>query len=136
MSKFRALAVFAVIIVAVAGWFLFASRGHARVLSGYIEGEDLYLAAPVSGTVGEVLVSEGQRVSPGQQIFRIDPATLTAQGEQASANLTAARTQIASAQAQAQQADADVAGANANLAKARQDLARLLTVKRADAAAV
>ena len=79
---------------------------------------------------------EGQRVSAGQRLFRIEPATLTAQGQQATANVAAARTEIASAEAQAQQAQADVSAASADAAKARQDLARLLSVKRADSAAV
>src|SRR5439155_20428767 len=102
----------------------------------YIEGEELYLAAPVSGTVASISAVEGERAVAGQQLFRIDPATLTAQGQQAEANVAATRTQIASAEAQAQQADADVSAAQADAGKARQDLARLLTVKRDDNAAV
>jgi len=137
MNRFRPIIVVAVIVaIAVIAWLLFAPATRARTLSGYIEGEDLYLAAPVSGTVESISAVEGQRVGAGEQLFHIAPATLAAQGQQAAANVSAARTQIASAEAQAQQAEADVSGAVADVAKARQDLARLLAVKQSDSAAV
>ena len=47
---------------------------------GYIEGESLFLAAPVAGTVGTLSAQEGQRVDAGARLFTIDPATLSAQG--------------------------------------------------------
>ncbi len=137
MSRFRPIVIVVLIIAAAAvAWYLLGGSKRERTLSGYIEGENLYLAAPVSGTVETVSAVEGARVSAGQPLFRIEPATLTAQGQQAAASVAAARTEIASAEAQAQQADADVSAASADAAKARQDLARLLSVKRADSAAV
>src|SRR4030095_1650957 len=102
-------------------WFFLGGGKRERTLSGYIEGENLYLAAPVAGTVETVSAVEGQRVSAGQRLFQIEPATLTAQGAQAQANVAAARTQIASAEAQAQQAEADVSAASADAVRARQD---------------
>jgi HlyD family secretion protein len=69
-------------------------------------------------------------------LFRIDPATLAAQQEQREANVAAAQTQITSAEANARQADADVSAAEATAERARQDLERLLGVKRDDSAAV
>jgi HlyD family secretion protein len=137
MNRFRPILIVALIIgAAVLAWLLLVPAKRERTLSGYIEGEDLYLAAPVSGTIASIAAVEGQRVSGGEQLFRIDPATLTAQGQQAQANLAAARTQIASAEAQAQQAEAEVSAAAADAVRARQDLARLLSVKRDDTAAV
>ena len=137
MSRLRPIAIIAVIgVIAVAGWLLLAPARHGRMLSGYIEGEDLYLAAPVSGTLASISAVEGQRVSGGEQLFRIDPATLSAEGEQAAANVAAARTQIASAQAQAEQAEAEVSAVSADASRARQDLSRLLSVRRDDPAAV
>jgi HlyD family secretion protein len=126
----------AVIGLAVLGWFLLSGSDRPRTLSGYIEGENLFLAAPVAGTIASVSAVEGARVAAGQQLFTIDPATLSAQGEQAVASITAARTQIASAEATARQAQADVAAASAEAERARADLARLLSVRADDAAAV
>lgn len=137
MSRFRPLIVVALLIAAgVAAWLLLGGSKRERFLSGYVEGEDLFLSSPVAGTISSISAVEGTRVSAGQQLFTIDPATLAAQGEQAQANVAAAQTQIASAEANARQADADVAAARADAERARSDLARLLSVRHADPAAV
>ncbi len=53
-------------------------------MSGYIEAENLYLAAPVAGRSATINAVEGGSASPpGAGLFTIDPATLSAQGEQA-----------------------------------------------------
>jgi HlyD family secretion protein len=121
---------------AVLAWRLFGPGPRERYLSGYIEGESLFLAAPVAGTVSAIRAEEGQRVAAGAQLFAIDPATLSAQGEQAQAQIAEARTQIASAQANAQQAEAEAIAAATDVDKARRDLNRLLSVRRDDPAAV
>jgi HlyD family secretion protein len=137
MSRFRPLVVIALLIAAgVAAWLLLGGSKRERLLSGYIEGENLFLSSPVAGTVGSISAVEGRRVAAGAQLFTIDPATLSAQGEQAEANVAAARTQIASAEATARQAEAEVAAAAAEAEKARADLARLEAVRRDDSAAV
>jgi HlyD family secretion protein len=74
------------------GWLLIAPHFRpARTLSGYIEGETLYLAAPVSGTVASVSVQRGQRVmSGGAALFAVKPDQQAAQKDQAAAELAAA----------------------------------------------
>jgi len=137
MNRFRpALLIAAVLAIAIVAWLVLRGSSEPRTLSGYIEGDDLYLAAPVAGTVASVSAIEGARVSPGDHLFAIAPATLTAQGQQAQANVTAAQTQIASAEANARQADAEAAAAAADTQKARNDLDRLMSVRKDDAAAV
>jgi HlyD family secretion protein len=137
MNRIRSLLIMvAIIIAAVVLWLLLSGSKRERTLSGYIEGEELYLASPVAGTIASVTAVEGTRVAAGQQLFTIDPATLAAQQEQRQANVVSAQTQIASAEATARQAEADVAAARADADRARQDLARLLAVKRDDSAAV
>ena len=137
MSRFRPIIiVVALILAALLIWFLLSGSERERLLSGYIEGETLFLSSPVAGTVASVTAVEGTRVAAGQELFTIDSGTLSAQGEQAEANVAAARTQIASAEATARQAEAEVAAAAADAELARSDLARLLAVRDEDPAAV
>ena len=137
MSRARpAIIVILLVAAAVAAWFLFAGGERERTLSGYIEGESLFLAAPVAGTIGSIAADEGERVAAGTHLFTIDPATLAAQGEQARAQVTVARTQIAAAEANAQQAQAEAVAAAADAERARRDLGRLLAVRSDDPAAV
>ena len=137
MSRFRPAIVIALLIgAAVAAWLVLGGSKRERSLSGYIEGENLFLSSPVAGTVASISAVEGTRVAAGQQLFTIDPATLAAQGQQAEAGVAAAQTQIAAAEAHARQADAEVAAAAADAERARSDLARLLSVRRDDRAAV
>ncbi len=63
------------------------------VLSGYVEGEPIYLAAPVSGTVTMLAVARGDRVAAGQRLFAIDPRVLNAQRAQQVAQADAAQAQ-------------------------------------------
>ena len=67
--------------------------GPTPTLSGYIEGETLYLASPVAGTVAQLGVRRGQRVTAGTRLFVVEPAQRAAQGTQASAELQAAAAQ-------------------------------------------
>ena len=137
MNRARPIIIIVLLLgVAALAWVLLRGSDRERLLSGYIEGESLFLAAPVAGTVGSITAQEGQRVPAGAQLFTIDPATLSAQGEQARAQVLEARTQIAAAAANAEQAEAEATAAAADAEKARRDLNRLLSVRRDDPAAV
>jgi HlyD family secretion protein len=99
-------------------------------LSGYVEGEPLYLAAPVAGSVDQVFVQRGDRVAAGQRLFVVDPSQLQAQRDQAGA-------EVAAAEAQAQDArkgqrpselavfDANIAAAEARARDAAANLRRI-----------
>ena len=137
MNRARPIIVVLLLIAAAAlAWYLLRGSERERLLSGYIEGESLFLAAPVAGTVSSITAQEGQRVAAGARLFTIDPATLSAQGEQARAQVLEARTQTAAAAANAQQAEAEAVAAAADADRARRDLNRLLSVRRDDPAAV
>lgn len=80
----------AIAVIGVLVWQLFLRGGEARILTGYIEGERVYLAAPVSGSVAALYVREGQRVAAGGRTFLIDPSIQRAQAEGAAAAVGAA----------------------------------------------
>ena len=102
MKRRLPIVILLLVAAAILIWWLVGRSESERYLSGYIEGEELYLASPVSGTVQAIAAQEGARVTAGTALFSIDPATLSAQGDQARAEIAAARTQIASAQANAE----------------------------------
>lgn len=122
------LALAAVILVAVVVLVPRLTKEH--VLSGYVEGEPLYMAAPVSGTVTSMLVQRGDRVAAGQKLFVVDTSQVGAARDEAAA-------QVAAAEAQAQDArkgqrpvelavyDANIAAAEAKVRDAAATLSRV-----------
>ena len=110
MSRAR-LVIFILVIIALAGaaWLLLARSKSEAKLSGYIEADSLFLAAPVAGTIDSITATEGQRIAAGHRLFIIAPATLSAESEQAQAQVLGATTQIAAAAANAEQAEAEAA---------------------------
>lgn len=105
------------------------------MLSGYVEGEPLYLAAPIGGAVKTMAVVRGQEVAAGQALFVVDPSQVQAQLGQAEA-------EVAAAQAQAQDArkgqrptelavfEANIAAAEARARDADADLRRIRPLVR------
>jgi len=101
-----------------------------RTLTGYVEGEPLYFAAPVAGTVKSVAVVRGQDVATGQALFVIDPAQVRAQVDQASAEAAAAAAQADDARKGQRPSElavfeANIAAADARARDARADLRRI-----------
>ena len=77
--------------------FLAPRLGRPEVLTGYVEGEPLYLAAPVSGTITQMSVVRGQRVAAGARLFVVDPQQTVSVRDQAAAQVTAAQAQAVDA---------------------------------------
>lgn len=87
-----ALALGAVAAAGALAWLLWPRAG-GDTLSGYIEGDSLYLSAPASGSVVALSVREGQRVGAGAPLFQVDPGVAEAQAGQAQSALEAAEAQ-------------------------------------------
>ena len=122
-----------VLIGAFLAWKAWAPRAEdADVLTGYIEGDDLYLSSPTAGSVTAVKVVKGQRVAAGAPLFAMDPATLDAQRGQAQARADQSFAQISAAQAQAQQAQANVAATRAVEANARKEYDRFAGLQKSN----
>lgn len=101
----------------VYSWLRQRSNGVNGVLkaSGTVETVEVHVAAELSGKVSEVLVEEGQTVSAGEPLFRLDDAILTSQHKRAIAALEAARAGLKVAESGLQAAQANLALAQANL---------------------
>jgi HlyD family secretion protein len=144
-SRLRMILLIAVVaIAAVAIWEIFfatpALPDSIVALSGRIEGDDSAVSPKTSGKILEVTVREGDTVTAGQVIARLDDAQVRAREDQARAALAnaeaksqAARDQIAVLQDQLRQnqlqtsqsttdADGRVRQAQADLTAAEADL--------------
>lgn len=116
---------------AIVGLIVWVPRlGQPQTLSGYIEGEPLYLAAPVAGTVRAVNVARGQEVAAGQALFVVDPAQVRAQYDQAAAEVRAAEAQAQDARKGQRPLElavfeANIAAAEARARDAHADLRRI-----------
>jgi multidrug resistance efflux pump len=95
--------------------------------SGAIEGQETTISAELGGRVVEVGAVEGDRITAGQVLVRLDGAELEAQAQQAEAALAAAHSELERVTATPQpervaQAQARVAQAEAALVAARSAL--------------
>ena len=112
-----------------------ASNGPTRA-SGYVEATDVRVAPEVGGRILEIAVREGDRVSTGALVARLDDSETAislrraqADRDQAQAQLrlllAGARSEdVRQAGAQFESAQADVRAAEAELQAAREDLSR------------
>lgn len=97
---------------------------------GYVEGEALYVAAPVSGTLASRPVERGGRVSVGATLFALDPRTADASAAQAAAQVAGAEASLSDlGAARERRPEIDVAraaeaSARAQLVKAEADYRR------------
>jgi HlyD family secretion protein len=114
-------------------WRLLAPQFRAaETLSGYIEGETLYLSAATAGRVQGIAVRRGQRVPAGMRLFLIEPDQQVAQGAQAAAELAAARAQAEDARKGQRPAELGILEADRDAAEASAREARI-ALNRADA---
>jgi HlyD family secretion protein len=121
MTRQRALVVI-LLLVAVAltaGLLLFPQLNRHTVLSGYIEGEPLYLAAPVAGTVKAMYVVRGQDVAAGGRLFVVDPQQVVSARDQAAAQVAAAQFQAIDARKGQRPLELAVLDANIAAAEAK-----------------
>lgn len=95
MKRTRVIGLVAVaaVVVGVVGWLVLRDP-TPDVLTGYVEGERLYLSAPTSGAVAQLYVREGDRVAAGDRTFLIDPSIQQAQAQAAAAGVAAAESRV------------------------------------------
>jgi len=107
-------------------WLLIAPHFRpAHTLSGYIEGETLYLASPIAGVVTNITVQRGQRVSGhGKPLFVIKPDQQVAQNARAAAELAAALAQAEDARKGQRPVELGVFQAEQSAAEAQARVAR------------
>ena len=133
MNRRVRIVVAAVVLVTVGAlaWWAWGPQARgSRVLSGYVEGETLYLSSATAGTLSAVSVRRGQRVVAGQPLFVVDAGPLIGQRDQAAAALAAAQARAEDARkgqrpAELSVFDAERAAAQAQLRQAQADYNRI-----------
>lgn len=126
-----AVAAVAVLTLSALAWWTWGPHASgSRMLSGYVEGEALYLSSATAGTLSAVSVRRGQRVTAGQPLFVVDAGPLIGQRDQAAAALAAAEARAEDARkgqrpAELSVFDAELAAARAALRQAQADFNRI-----------
>jgi HlyD family secretion protein len=131
------------VIAGVAAFFVFRSQGGGpQVDTATVEQQDLSvkvqasgkvqagmkadLFPPTVGTLDEVFVEDGQKVTAGQQIAVMDKGPLELQVAQAETGVDQARAQLSAAEQQAPSSqDVNAAKANVNAAKSALNAAKV-----------
>lgn len=92
---------------------------------GYIEGEFVYVSAPVPGQLESLAVQRGRQVASGAALFTLEHAAETAAKQEAASRVTAAQARLADLQQG--QRPSEIAALEARLAQARSaaELSRL-----------
>jgi HlyD family secretion protein len=108
------------------------SAGSSGTFQGYIEGEYVYVAAPLGGSLTNLAVARGDSVKAGQLLFELERGSEAAAVAQAEKNLAQAKsqledltkgkrpTEIASLEAQLERAKANLKLSNDQLARREQ----------------
>lgn len=76
------------------------SPNSSNVFQGYIEGEYIYIASPLSGTLQNLAVARGDQVAAGQWLFQLERRSEADAARQASNNLSQAQASLALAEAE------------------------------------
>ena len=127
MKNLRAVLIVLVVIAAAAGggyayWQAQQSDLPEYIASGNgrIEAEEIRVATKYAGRVEEVLVQEGDQVTAGQVLARMDTAELVANRARARAEVASAKQGIAEAKALIVQRESELSFAKQQLARAEQ----------------
>ena len=122
-------------LLIVAGLVLLPRVSRGQALSGYIEGEPLYLAAPSAGTVTAMYVAKGDEVKAGAALFVVDPQQSSDAVSQAEAALAEARAQARDARMGQRPSEIGVLSANLAAAEAKAKVAQTTYRRTSDLAA-
>ena len=117
------LVVLAITVVGIGIWL--AWRPQAAQVQGIVDAREYRVASKVTGRLAEVLVAEGEKVTAGQLLARIDSPEVLAKQAQADAAVQAAQSQADKAETGARPTDIAAAQAQWRRAAAASDLARV-----------
>jgi HlyD family secretion protein len=101
------------------------SRPKSGGYQGYLEGDYIYVAAPLSGQLERLAVAKGTRVAAGAPLFTLEHANELAAQAQAADQLRAARARLADAQKGQRPSELATLTARLDQARAAAELSQL-----------
>lgn len=105
-------------------WFFWQQlRAPKLIVSGFIEADQIRVGSQVGGRVAEVFAEEGDRVQPGEILFRLEPFDLQAILAGAAGELAAVQAEYARLQAGYRDQEVQQMGARWERARARLEKA-------------
>ncbi len=111
-------------VIAPLLFLLFSCSDQPQPLLGTIEWDRVAVLAEASEPVIELSVREGETVTPGQPLLRLDPTRIQARLEAAQADLAGQRARLAELQRGPRRETIDAARAGLAQARSEQTLAR------------
>jgi membrane fusion protein (multidrug efflux system) len=112
------------LLLAVVAYVVVTSGRSETTDNAYVQAEKVPVSASIGGRVVSVNVRENQRVKAGQELFSLDGRDLSANLDQALAQLAAARTQAMSLRAAYSQQQASVQAARESVAFTAREATR------------
>ncbi len=105
------------------GWQYFAPKPAARFISvsGRIEADETDIAAKTGGRVAAILVREGDQITAGQAVAKIEDLEVDEQLKGAAAQVNSVKQEAAQAQLEVAVADSRIQEATANLQQSKGD---------------
>ncbi|MBC7365325.1 MAG: HlyD family efflux transporter periplasmic adaptor subunit [Undibacterium sp.] len=101
------------------------SRPASTGYQGYLEGDFIYVAAPLAGQLEKLAVTKGTRVAVGAPLFTLEHASELAAQRQAADQLLAAQARLADAQKGSRPSELATLTARLDQARAAAELSQL-----------
>ena len=113
-----------VILIAAGGYYWLTSGGSVSTDNAYVQMDKVSVAAEVGGRITEVAVRDGQDVTAGQLLFRIDGEPYRLNVAQATAAIDAAQVEVGNLSASANTSNVDIAAAREDVKFAEVNFGR------------
>lgn len=126
--KRRVLLITVVAMVSASLFFFFSKKekkAEAVSTTGIVEGTEVNLSSKVSGRISEFCCKEGDRVSAGHAVARLEGDDIKASVEQAIAGIMRVKADITSSDAAVKNSEANIKSADAEISSAEADMERL-----------
>lgn len=93
MKKWAPIGVVGLAVLAMLAWLWWRGGEGEDAWLGYVEGEGIEIAAPVSGQLALLNVTRGTAVAAGAPLFALDPSSTAAETRRLEAQLASAQAQ-------------------------------------------